>query len=147
MGLDLKGKHEADNWKRENYCIVTHMDKQSDDYKVALFLYCIGPEAVNTYNSFDLTQGNKRNLTAIIEEFEKYAIGDVKESYERFIFNSRNQLEGETVDEYVTQLRNLAKSCNFCTCLHDSLIRDRIVLGIRDAHKRKRLLQQAICQY
>lgn len=71
MGLDLKGKHEADNWKRENYCIVTHMDKQSDDYKVALFLYCIGPEAVNTYNSFDLTQGNKRNLTAIIEEFEK----------------------------------------------------------------------------
>ena len=32
--------------------------------------------------------------------------------------------------------------CTFCTCLQDSLIRDRIVLCIRDAHTRKRLLQQ-----
>ena len=27
---------------------------------------------------------------------------------------------------------NLGKLCNFCDCLHDSLIRDRIVLGIKD---------------
>ena len=36
----------------------------------------------------------------------------------------------------------LAQSCNFCNCLHDSLIRDRIVLGIKDSRARKRLLQQ-----
>jgi len=43
---------------------------------------------------------------------------------------------------YVGELRTLAQLCNFCTCLHDSLIRDRIVLGIHGANTRKRLLHQ-----
>ena len=46
------------------------------------------------------------------------------------------------MDAYVGELRTLAQSCNFCTCLHDTLIRDRIVLGIRDGGTRKRLLRQ-----
>jgi len=58
------------------------------------------------------------------------------------VFNSRDQKEGEAIDAYVGQLRTLAQSCNFCTCLNDTLIRDRIVLGIRDGGTRKRLLRQ-----
>ena len=93
MGLNLKRRYKVDNWKGcrqhwENYSIITQLDKQTEDYEVALFLYCIGPEAVKTYNSFDLAQEDKQNLTLIVEEFEKYAVGDVKETYERFIFNS-----------------------------------------------------------
>ena len=52
--------------------------------------------------------------------------------YERSVFNSCDQKEGESIDTYVGELRTLAQSCNFCTCLHDTLIRDRIVLGLRD---------------
>ena len=63
-GLDLVSKQKAENWKIykqrwENYSIVAQLEKQTEDYKVALFLYCIGPEAVKTYNSFDLTPDNK----------------------------------------------------------------------------------------
>ena len=36
----------------------------------------------------------------------------------------------------------MLKTCNFCTCLTDSLLRDRIVLGTKDDHTRKRLLQE-----
>ena len=32
--------------------------------------------------------------------------------------------------------------CNFCNCLHDSLIRDQLVLGIKDESIRKKLLQE-----
>ena len=42
----------------------------------------------------------------------------------------------------MTALRKLAQTCNFCSCLHDSLIRDRLVLGIRDESIRKKLLQE-----
>ena len=55
--------------------------------------------------------------------------------------NSRNQEEQESIDAYVTVLRNLAKSCNFCDCMRDSLIRDRIVLGVNNNAIRKKLLQ------
>ena len=48
------------------------------------------------------------------------------------------------IENIVGELRTLAQSCNFCTCLNDTLIRDRIVLGIRDGGTRKRLLRQGV---
>ena len=68
-------------------------------------------------------------------------IFEINETYKRYIFNSRNQKPDESIDAYVTAFRNLAKTCNFCDCLKDSLFRDRIVLGIQSQHTRKRLLQ------
>ena len=69
-------------------------------------------------------------------------IGDTNETYERFVFNSRAEKEGETIEQYKTALRTLAQTCNFCTCLHESLLRDRVVLGIQDNSVRKKLLQE-----
>ncbi|UYV63647.1 hypothetical protein LAZ67_2005162 [Cordylochernes scorpioides] len=39
--------------------------------------------------------------------------------------------EGEKVNEFITALHSLAEHCNF-GMLHDELIRDRIVVGVRD---------------
>ena len=58
------------------------------------------------------------------------------------MFNIRDQESAESIDSYVTVLRTLVKSCNFCDCLHDTLIRDRIVIGVRDQQTRKRLIQE-----
>ncbi|UYV64758.1 K02A2.6-like [Cordylochernes scorpioides] len=51
--------------------------------------------------------------------------------YERAKFNSRNQEDREPVDEFITSLYKLADSCEF-EGLHEKLIRDRIVVGVRD---------------
>lgn len=146
-GLNLTAKNKAVNWKVykqqwENYSIVAQLAKQTEEYRVALFLYSIGPEAVKIYNSFDLSDENRKKLSEIIKGFDNFAIGETNETYERYVFNSRDQKEGEPIDAYVGELRTLAQSCNFCTCLNDTLIRDRIVLGIRDGSTRKRLLRQ-----
>ena len=53
----------------------------------------------------------------------------------------RDKLPTESVDSFVAELRNLAKTCNFCDCLRDSLIRDRIVLGIKNEQTTKKLLR------
>ena len=145
--LNVSDKHRAENWsvfkqRWENYAIITQLSKQPEDYQVALFLYSIGTEAVKTFNTFDLTEGDKKSLKSIIEAFDKFAIGEKNETYERYKFNSRNQQENESISAYVTEIRFLAKTCNFCACLHDTLIRDRIVLGIKDHDTRKRLLQK-----
>ena len=61
--------------------------------------------------------------------------------YERYLFNNRNQQEGETVETYASTLRSLqADTCNFGV-LKDELIKDRIVCGVRDNGMRKKLLQ------
>ena len=97
---------------------------------------------MKTYNGFDLSQEDKRNLNAIIAGFDRYAIGETNEIFKRYLFNKWEQQEGESIDQYVAELRILAWSRNFCNCLHDSLSSDRIVLGIKDSGAHKRLLQQ-----
>jgi len=57
--------------------------------------------------------------------------GEINKTMERFNFNKRNQTMDENVDSYVTCLRTLAKTCNFCNTCGDSLICDRIIMGIR----------------
>ena len=47
---------------------------------------------------------------------------------------------GENIDAYVTDLKNKASLCEFST-LKDSLIRDRIVCGIRSGEVKARLLR------
>ena len=143
----LSARNKAVNWKVfkqqwENYSIVAQLERQREEYRVALFLYSIGPAAVKIYNTFDLSEANRHKLSEIIKEFDKFVIGETNEMYEHSVFNSRDQKEGESIDTYVGELRTLAQSCNFCTCLHDTLIRDRIVLGLRDRGTRKRLLRQ-----
>ena len=61
-------------------------------------------------------------------------------TWEYHLFNTRNQQPGETIDQYVTDLRT--KTCEFGTLI-DGCIRDRIVGGIIDDSMRNRLLQKA----
>ena len=128
----------AENWKTykqwwENYAaVVAKLDTQPEEYKVALFLHCIGTDTPKNYNGLLFTtEDDKKNARKIIENFDEYTIGEINETYERHVFNSRNQETDESIDVRVTSLHSLAQTCNFCTCLHDTLIRDRIVLGVR----------------
>lgn len=45
------------------------------------------------------------------------------------------------MDSFVTELKTLPKTCNFCDCLWDSLICDHIVLGIKNEQTTKKLLR------
>ncbi|KAL5499382.1 hypothetical protein EMCRGX_G010781 [Ephydatia muelleri] len=58
--------------------------------------------------------------------------------YERAKFNLRKQEDGEPVDDFVTTLYSLAQYCNFGD-LHDEMIRDRLVVGLRDANLSEKL--------
>ena len=57
------------------------------------------------------------------------------------MFNTRPQGATEGIDGYVTELRKLARNCEFGE-LHDSIIRDCIACGIRSNEVRKRLLRK-----
>ena len=144
--LDIK-ENIAENWKTfkqawSNYAIIMNIHQQPETYKVALFLHCIGPEALKINEmSFDNAQ-EKEKLENIVKKFDGFTIGETNETYKRYMFNSRNQSPNETFDAYVAALRTLSQTCNFCECIRESLIRDRIVLGIQNLQTRKRLLQE-----
>lgn len=61
---------------------------------------------------------------------------------ERFHFHRRNQASGESISDYVAELRRLATNCEFGDYLEQAL-RDRFVCGIRHENTQKRLLTEA----
>ena len=81
-------------------------------------------------------------LDSVVQKFEEFCIGQINETFERYVFDSRSQREGESIDHFVSSLRKVAKSCNFCSGLQDSLLRDRIVFGLKEPPLRKKLLQE-----
>lgn len=52
--------------------------------------------------------------------------------FERAVFNRRNQLEGETAEQYIMEVYKLAYNCEYGD-MKTEMIRDRLVVGIRDA--------------
>ena len=139
----------ADNWKMwrqtwENYCVIAGLGAQPEDFKCALLLHSIGTDALRVYNGFKFNEGEDRNKIAdIIKKFEQHFLGQTQElnsSNASNLFNRRNQEPGETVDQYVSVLRNMAKTCGFCDCMKDKLLMDRLLLGITEDKTREALI-------
>ena len=61
--------------------------------------------------------------------------------FERYIFGQCIQNSGESLDQFVTNLRLKARSCEFGN-QEESLIRDRVVLGIEDKKLQERFLRE-----
>ena len=130
-------------WRRQwdNYTIATGFGEKSENVQVATLLTCLGPEALNLLDGLCPDEDDQKKVSIVLTKFEEFCVGTKNETFERYKFNSRNQENGEPIEMYVAELRKLAKSCNYRD-LEDSLIRDRIVLGVPDVSVRKRLLQE-----
>ena len=144
------GENKVEEWQLFKqqfglYSTISELTERDEKYQTAVFLHSMGSVGLKIYNSLEFTdQENKEEIKTIIKKMDEYIIGNSNETYERYKFNRRNQAEGENIDEYVAALKDLAKSCGFCACvgLKDSLLRDRIVLGVKEDQLRKELLQK-----
>eukprot|EP00057_Strongylocentrotus_purpuratus_P007672 XP_011662146.1 PREDICTED: uncharacterized protein K02A2.6-like [Strongylocentrotus purpuratus] len=143
---------KVEEWKLfcqlwENYRIITELHAKTKEYQRAVFLNTAGPEALRVFNSLtfnalaDGTREDEYDITLIMKKLTDVIVGERNETYERYVFNKREQKETENIDTYVNNLREMVKSCNFGE-LQESLLRDRVVLGIRDHGTRRLLLQK-----
>ena len=120
--------------------VISRLNTQSQDYQTAMLLDSIETDALKVYNGFVFAPNETRDVSHIIRKFDEHIIGKLNETYERYRFNYRNQTPGEAVYAFVTALRNLAKNCNFCEYMRESLLRERVIMGKLDSDLRKRLL-------
>lgn len=60
---------------------------------------------------------------------------------QRFNFNSHSQKDGETIAQFVADLRRLSEHCTFQDKL-DDMLRNCLVCGIKDSQVQRRLLSE-----
>ncbi|XP_011674436.2 uncharacterized protein K02A2.6-like [Strongylocentrotus purpuratus] len=129
-------------WKQmwDNYCVLTNLSSQPEEYQTALLLHSIGPDGVRIYNGMKFASDeDSKKCHLILEKLDSHFLGERKEFFERFKFNRRNQ-EGENIEQYVTVLRTMSKSCGFCECMKDKLLMDRLLLGVSDDSMREKMM-------
>lgn len=79
-------------------------------------------------------------LMQFSQKFQDYAVGEINEMHERYNFNKRRQ-EDATFENFYSNIRTLVKTCNYCEQCVDSMLPDRIVLGIRNTDTQTELLK------
>lgn len=151
--LDLQSKSAFQDWKFwetefEDYLVSTGQDNAHDKVKISLLRNMMGSASSRILTTISIPEADQNNYEKLKLAIEKYVSPRVNEVFERYIFNHRQQEEGETFEHYLTELRQLVKNCNYNNCNkkdqespENKMLRDRIVHGIRDKTVQEALLR------
>ncbi|KAL5479382.1 hypothetical protein EMCRGX_G022901 [Ephydatia muelleri] len=136
-------------WKRrfEQFIIASGVSEESELRKVSTLLYCLGPDAEDVLVSTNINSEERKKYCDVVKKLDDFfKCSPIHPSCE--YLGSRPQAcppllnpasaAGETVDQYIAVLHNLAENCDY-GMLKSELIRDRIVVGIRDSALSQRL--------
>ena len=98
--------------------------------KRAIFLSTIGPKTYKLLGSLvaPSTPGEK-SYDDLVKALSDHYCPPPSEIVQRYHFHTRARQPGETVSKYISELRFLARYCNFGDSLED-MLRDRLVVGI-----------------
>ena len=145
--LDLDSSNVSDAWRKWRQCfklfsLASGLSSKGEGIQATTLLHVVGLDALEVYNTFSWEDADdKIKVAKILEKFEAYCVPRKNITWERHVFNTRNQCDGETIDQYVTDLKTKAQTCEFKD-LKDSLIRNRIVCGIHCDKMLSRLLRE-----
>ena len=131
---------EWPKWVRrfERFRIASGLKEKDEETQVNTLLYSMGDEADDILRSFRLSAEDAKKYETVKGKFDEHFIKRRNVIYERAKFNQRRQEPGESVDSFITALYGLAEYCGYSD-LHDEMIRDRIVVGLRDARLSEKL--------
>ena len=120
---------------------ATESDQKSNKIKTSILLTCIGEQGREIYQTFEFaTDFDKLKLQPVLAKFENYCNPRTNTTIIRHKFFTNKQSEGQSFNNFVTELRKLSNECSF-EDLKDSLIKDMIICGVLDNSLRERMLR------
>ena len=131
---------EWPQWRKhfEQYKIASGIGSQSEAQQINTLLYCLGEESDDVLTSTGITDDERKSYKDVLDKFDSFFKVRKNVIFERARFNRRQQGEGETAEQYIAVLHNLASNCDYSQ-MQDQMIRDRLVVGIRVTDLSERL--------
>ena len=142
--MDFNAPNLAATWKKwkqnMEFYLTAMMKGKTEEEKYSVFLFLIGEQGRDVFNTMQWekkrdeegnpTDEDEITVKQLFQKFEEYCLPKKNLVVERRKFFWRNQQDDETFDQYMTELKNLASTCEFGE-LHDGLLTYKIVDGIR----------------
>ena len=134
--FNFKCPDEWPKWKRrfEQFRTASGLAADEDQTRqVSTLLYCLGGEADDVLTSTNITEEERKQYASVLKKLDDFFKVRRNVIFERARFNGRNQLDTETAESYITVLYGLllVENCEY-GALRDEMLRDRLVVGIRD---------------
>ena len=132
--FNFNSPDEWPRWKKrfQQFRDASGLSDLEQPKQINTLLYCMGPDAEDVLDSTNPTAAEKRAYVSVIAKFDSFFKVRRNIIFERARFNRRNQLDEESVEQYITHLYQLAENCDYAADIKDEMIRDRLVVGIRD---------------
>ena len=136
---------EWNNWKRTflRYRTCSELTKKSEEIQIDCLIYAMGPRAEDILNQLTLSAADMKKFNKVISQLDNYFAPQTNTVFERAKLNQRVQKDGETVEQFITSLYQLADTCGYTDSIKREHIRDRIVCGIKDKTLSKELQLKA----
>ena len=134
----------AQNWKFwhsafEIYAGAAGVTSKPEKVQCCVFLHVAGPEAQKLFHTFTIADGDRHKIKPLTEAFEEYCTGKCNTTVVRFKFNSYHQTT-QCMETYIRELKQRIAYCEYGE-LESTLLRDKLVCGVRDDALRDKLLQ------
>ncbi|MCG7878659.1 MAG: hypothetical protein JAY78_20305, partial [Candidatus Thiodiazotropha taylori] len=115
------------------------LKEKDEEVHVTYLLLWVGEKGREIYNTLTLTDAQRKKVKDICEAFQKHVQPKSNPVFARYKFN--NEVQGEnSVEQFITRLKVLAKDCSFGETYIEDMIRDRLVFGIKSQKMREKLL-------
>ena len=101
-----------------------------------------GEKGRSIYSTWNLTADQKKLLEEHFKRFKSYCKPKSNKIYSRYVFKSRVQEADEPFEQFVTDLKLLIKECGYDETVHDYMIRDHIVFGIKSSKVREKMINE-----
>ncbi|KAG5865740.1 hypothetical protein JTB14_023205 [Gonioctena quinquepunctata] len=122
-----------------NYLVASEIKKKDEATQIAQLLHYIGEEGFVICNTERAETAEQNELASILKKFEDHFVPKKNFSFEQLKFFTRKQLPDESIEQFVTDLKNEASTCEFDQ-LKNSLVKDLFTCGIQDISLREKLL-------
>ena len=136
----VNGKESFESYEERMNLFFSANGITDANRKKSVFLTVSGAELYQLVRS--LTSPGKpsdRTYDEVIELVKKHLNPKPNVIVERYKFNSRSRKSGESVPDFVAELRHLSRNCEFNES-GGEMIRDRLVVGVNDVHIQRKLL-------
>ncbi|XP_072384499.1 uncharacterized protein [Diabrotica undecimpunctata] len=122
----------AANWRRFSqkfnlYMDATDLEDKPEKKRLATFLSLLGDDGLELFNTFTFNvEGDDKKLQPVFDKFEEYC---------------SHKSNGQHFDSFVTELKKAVKMTEYKD--QDDMVRDRIVIGIKDKQTQESLLRES----
>lgn len=109
--------------------------------KRSVFLTSIGSKAYHTLRALvQPAKPSDKTYAECVKALKTHFLPKPTEIVQRYRFYSCSQQPGESLAQFVAKLWQLSEGCNFREL--DNMLRDRLVVGVKDASIQKKLLSE-----